>query len=70
MTSHETVKDYFEFESGWEIGPHHEAHRELGRACRLAGLDEEAAVWLGLAAEVGSDEARQECSDLVNHGAA
>ena len=69
-TSHRDVEDYFAFEFGWEIGPHREAYREIGQACRLAGLDEEAAVWLGWAADEGDDEARRECSDLVNHGAA
>ena len=69
-TSHDNVEDSFEFESWWEIGPHREAYREIGKACRLAGLDEEAAVWLGWAADEGDDEARRECSDLVTHGAA
>ena len=69
-TSHDHVEDCFAFESWWEIGPHREAYREIGKACRLAGLDEEAAVWLGWAADEGDDEARRECSDLVNHGAA
>ena len=69
-TSHRDVEDSFEFESWWEIGPHREAYREIGKACRLAGWDEEAAVWLGWAADEGDDEARRECSDLVNHGAA
>ena len=69
-TSHRDIEDCFAFESEWEIGPHREAYREIGKACRLAGLDEEAAVWLGWAADEGDDEARRECSDLVNHGAA
>ena len=69
-TSYCDVEDYFAFESEWEIGPHREAYREIGKACRLVGLDEEAAVWLGWAADEGDDEARRECSDLVNHGAA
>ena len=69
-TSHLDVEDSFAFESWWEIGPHREAYREIGKACRLAGLDEEAAVWLGWASDEGDDEARRECLDLVNHGAA
>ena len=68
-TSHLNTEDLFTFESEWQIGPHREAYREIGRACRLAGLDEEAAVWLGCAVDEGDDEARRECSDLVNHGA-
>ena len=67
---YDDVEGSFAFESCWEIGPHHEAYREIGKACRLAGLDEEAAVWLGSAAHEGDDEARRECSDLVTHGAA
>ena len=70
VTSHRDVEDRFAFESWWEIGPHREAFREIGKACRLAGLDEEALVWLGWVADDGDDEARRECSDLVNHGAA
>ena len=69
-TSHRDVEDHFAFESWWEIGPHREAYREIGKACRLAGWDEEAAVWLGWAADEGDSEARRECSDLVKHGAA
>ena len=68
-TSRCEVEDYFTFEPEWEIGPHREAYREIGKACLLAGLDEEAAVWLGWAADEGDDEARQKCSNLVNHGA-
>ena len=69
-TRHSDVEDRFAGESWWEIGRHHEAYREIGKACRSAGLDEEAAVWLGWAADQGDDEAQRECSNLVNHGAA
>ena len=69
-STHRDDEDVFVFESWWEIGPHCEAFREIGNACRSAGLDEEAAVWLGWAAHEGDDEARRECLDLVNHGAA
>ena len=69
-TDQREVKDHFAFESWWDIGPHREAYREIGKACRLADLEEEAAVWLGWAADEGDAEARQQCSDLVKHGAA
>jgi hypothetical protein len=32
-TSHRDVEDRFAFEAWWEIGPHREAYREIGKAC-------------------------------------
>ena len=69
-TDHREVDEHFAFESWWDIGTHREAYRGIGKACRLTGLDEEAAFWLGWAASEGDDEARKECADLVTHGAA
>ena len=69
-TSQLHLEDRFALEGWWQIGPHREAYREIGKACRLAALDEEAAVWLGWAADEGDDEARRACSELVHYGVA
>lgn len=58
----------------WSIGPHEEVYREIGLAyLRYEGVPraaEEAAVWLGLAAEEGDSEAELQLCSLVAHAAA